>query len=81
MAATRLNSARWLTSPMAMQSASLSTSDRSAQPRRRIRAATECAGRLDHDLAEVCWRADTTEAEVNGWLTGIKEGIQLGESG
>src|SRR5215468_10765888 len=41
------------------------------------RAASERAGRLDHDLAEICRRANAAEAKVDGWVAVLEERLQL----
>ena len=41
------------------------------------RTTPERAGRLDHRLAEVLWSARTAEAEVDRWLAGVEERLQL----
>ena len=32
---------------------------------------------MDHRLAEVLWRGDAAEAQVDGWFAGIKECLQF----
>ena len=46
---------------------------REISPRNRA----EGTGRLDHRLAEVLWRGDAAEAQVDGWFAGIKECLRF----
>lgn len=40
-------------------------------------ATSKCAGRLDHYAVEVFRRVDAAEAEVDGWIAGVEEHLQL----